>query len=178
MVKLAPSVNVEIAGVRREALDSRDARALAAEGEVRLVGRDVRAAREGQGRSRSMALQVPGGERAVPETCAIAAERASVPESASMVPVLFSVPLTRIVDVPVPPVFSIVPSLTMAVSRPKGLSTSRSRPRSGRRPPARSRESGGLVVAVQPEDARAGLDDGPLVVDRAVVEKNLLAGPG
>ena len=45
--------------------------------------------------------------------CRIEAE---VPESASIVPVLFSVPLTRIVDVPVPAVFSIVPALSTRVS--------------------------------------------------------------
>ena len=54
----------------------------------------------------------------LPETCAIVAEMLSVPESASMVPVLLSVPLTRIVEVPVPAVFSMVPALSISVSPP------------------------------------------------------------
>ena len=50
--------------------------------------------------------------------CAILAERLSVPESASIVPVLLGVPFTRMVDVPVPAVFSIVPSFTIEVWLP------------------------------------------------------------
>ena len=49
----------------------------------------------------------------LPETWRSWRTRLSVPESASMVPVLLSVPLTRIVDVLVPAVFSIVPAFSI-----------------------------------------------------------------
>ena len=65
----------------------------------------------------SRAFQVPA-VRVLPETCATVAARLTVPESAAMVPLLVSIPLTRIVDVPVPAVFSITPELLISVSPP------------------------------------------------------------
>ena len=68
------------------------------------------------------ATQVPAVS-VLPASCAIVAARLRLPEPASMVPVLLSAPLTRMVDVPVPAVLSMVPAFSISVSPPAGLST-------------------------------------------------------
>ena len=69
----------------------------------------------------SSAFQVPPVKLPLESWANVVGSRSSVPESASIVPVLVNTPVTEKVEVPVPPVFSIVPSLTTALAWPSSL---------------------------------------------------------
>ena len=92
----------------------------------------------------------------------------TMPGSASIVPVFDRLPLTNNVDVPVPAVLSIVPSLMTAVCPPPELSMPESDPMQVRAPGLDLQRRGGDVVAREVEIAGAGLNDRADVVQRAV----------
>ena len=123
----------------------------------------------------SRALHIPSAS-VVPESCPIVAERASVPDSASMVPVLVSVPLTRMVEVSDPAVFSIVASIVdcrgaaiLVIDTRVALNQI-----AGDRFDLHGR--GELAVAMERKVARSRLDDRAKIVERAVNVEQLIAG--
>ena len=132
------------------------------------VGGDGRAAGELQG---GAVQGVPGaaGERAAGDLGDGIGVEDRVPESASMVPVLLSAPLMYSCEVPLPASCESMPAFTTRGRPAIGIVDAGIGLDQVGGPRLDLQRGGGDVVAVQAEVAAAGLDDGPEVVERAVL---------
>ena len=178
VVKLAPLVTAEAAAVGGQAGEAGDRRPGAVEGDVGGVGGDGSCRWGTASVAPSSAFQVPPVSVLPESWLTELASRYSVPESASMVPVLLSGPLIEqrrgagaggladragVVDGGLP--------AERVVDAGIGLDQVRG-------PRLVLQRGGRDVVAVQAEVAGAGLDDRPVIVERAVFEEALVAGAG